>query len=320
MSGIINEWRLLVVDDEPLNLEIITEFLDDPIYRLDLALDAEQALEKLEAPGNAYDLIVLDRLLPGISGIDLLTRIKAAPRFRRIPVIMQTAASSPQQMREGIEAGADYYLTKPYQPKALLAIIRAALADSELQRANDSALAQKQQQLEALRLMTQAEFHFATLADIHDLAALLSALCPEPEAALIGLSELLLNAVEHGNLGISYGEKSRLQIDGGWAEEVARRLALPECRGRVATVGFVRDAGEIRFSIADQGSGFDWREFLEINPKRAFDPNGRGIAMARRVSFSKLEYRGCGNQVLATVSLPPVDQEAIHPAPIQATR
>lgn len=304
--------RFLVVDDEPLNLEIIAEFLDNPLYELDLVLNAEQAMAKLDMPDAEYAIIILDRMMPGINGIELLHNIKAEQRFQRVPVIMQTAASTPEQVREGIEAGAYYYLTKPYEPKVLLAIIRAALADVERQMEHASAAERMQQQSEALRLLTHAEFHFATLDEVHNLAALLSNLCPEPDTVIMGLTELLVNAIEHGNLGLSYAEKSRLSFEGGWEEEVTRRQSLPEYRERVATAGFVRVDGEIRFTISDQGNGFAWQDYLEIDPKRAFDPNGRGIAMAKQISFNRLEYQGRGNKVLATVSIPQPGQVTIH--------
>ncbi|MBI3522921.1 MAG: response regulator [Betaproteobacteria bacterium] len=300
----MKKWRLLVVDDEPLNLEIIAEFLDEAHFDLDLTLNAERALEKLEAPDAKYDLIVLDRMMPGMSGIEFLRLIKGERRFQRIPVIMQTAASAPEQVREGIEAGAYYYLTKPYEPKALLAIIRAALADMEDQAKQAVTVEQMQHQSDALRLVSHAEFRFATLAEARALAALLAALCPAPDMAAMGLSELLVNAVEHGNLGISYAEKSHLNREGGWADEIARRLTQPEYQGRFATVCIERDPGKIIFYISDQGAGFDWRNYLEMDPARAFDPNGRGIAMARQISFNSLKYLGCGNKAVATIDLP----------------
>ena len=58
------------------------------------------------------------------------------------------------------------------------------------------------------------------------------------------------------------------------------------------------------FIVRDEGAGFDWQRYLDFAPDRAFDPNGRGIAMARRMSFAQLEYRGCGNEVVAIVAVP----------------
>jgi CheY-like chemotaxis protein/anti-sigma regulatory factor (Ser/Thr protein kinase) len=300
----VSKWRLLVVDDEPLNLEIIAEFLEGPDYGLDMVQNPLRALEKLEAPDSKYDLIVLDRMMPGMNGIELLRRIKTDERFRHVPVIMQTAASSPEQIREGIEAGAYYYLTKPYEPQALLAIVHAALDEVEERSKRISAEAEYESRTAALRLLTRAEFEFSSLDEAQRLADLLASLCPVPATAVIGLAELLVNAVEHGNLGISYADKSRLRLDDGWEAEVARRLESPEYRGRVATVCMERDGSEIRFTIADRGNGFSWQKYLEMDPARAFDPNGRGIALARQISFSSIEYRGCGNVVLARLPIP----------------
>ena len=295
----MSRWHLLAVDDEPLNLEIIREYLDDPRMDLDLAPNAERAWQRLEAAAAPYDLVILDRMMPGMNGIELLRRMKADARFRRIPVIMQTAAASPEQVREGVEAGAYYYLVKPYEPAALLAIVRAALADVEEQAA---AAQHTVKQTAALRLMACAEFRIATLDDANRLAGLLAALCPAPVTAAMGLAELMINAIEHGNLGISYAEKSRLKREDAWEAEIVRRLALPENCGKAARVAMARTATEIVFTIRDEGQGFDWRRYLDFDPARAFDPNGRGIAMARKISFSRIEYRGCGNEVVAAVA------------------
>ena len=300
----MRNWHMLVVDDEPLNLEIIAEYLDEPGYVLDLVEDPMRALEKLEAPDSHYDLVILDRMMPGMNGIELLRRIRADGRFRHIPVIMQTAASAPEQIREGIEAGAYYYLTKPYAQQVLLAIVRAALDDVQERTAKLDEDEQNRSRKDALRLLTSAEFRFSTLDEARHLVDLLASMCPDPSAAAMGLTELLVNAVEHGNLGISYAEKSLLRLEDGWEAEVARRLALPEFAGREASARIERDAGEIRFTIADQGAGFSWQKYLEMDPARAFDPNGRGIAMARQISFSSIEYQGCGNVVVARVAIP----------------
>jgi hypothetical protein len=66
-------------------------------------------------------------------------------------------------------------------------------------------------------------------------------------------------------------------------------------------VRFERGDGEIRFTIKDRGDGFEWQRYFDIDPARAFDTHGRGILMARHFSFHSLEYRGCGNEVVATV-------------------
>jgi len=300
----MRKWNVLVVDDEPLNLEIIAEYLDEPGYSLDLVENPLNALEKLEAPGSQYDLVILDRMMPGMNGIELLRLIRADGRFRHIPVVMQTAASSPEQIREGIEAGAYYYLTKPYARQVLLAIVHAALDDADERSRKLGEDEQARSRKDALRLLRRADFSYSSLREARQLVDLLSSICPDPSAAALGLSELLVNAVEHGNLGITYAEKSRLRLEDGWEAEVARRLDLPEYHGRVATVAVEREAEAIRFTIVDQGKGFAWQNYLEMDPARAFDPNGRGIAMARQITFSSIDYEGCGNIVVAKVAIP----------------
>lgn len=296
----MKSYRILVVEDEAVNRAVIAECLDDPAYRLDMATDGEEAWEKLESSIAPYHLVILDRWMPRLDGIALLRRLKATPRYADLPVIMQTAASSLEQVAEGIAAGAYYYLTKPYLPESLLAIVHAALADIE---ARQEAARRVRAETDAFKLAVNAEFRFRTVSEACGLAALLAHLCPDPEVAALGLTELMTNAVEHGNLGISYEEKSRLCREDRWQQEVERRAGLAEYRDRTATVAAERRNDAIRFVIADQGEGFEWRRYLQLDAERAFAPNGRGILMARMVTFDELEYRGQGNQVEAVIYL-----------------
>ena len=290
--------RILVVDDEIINLQIIQEYLEDTGHDLEMAMRAEDAWDRLVAAPRPHDLVILDRMMPGMNGIELLKRMKADARFAAIPVVMQTAATAPDQVREGIEAGAYYYLAKPYEPETLLAIVRAALVDLDVrEHARQEATAH----VRAMELLDNAEFRFRALDEVGPLIQVLASLCAEPQTVASGLNELLVNAVEHGNLGISYDEKKRLRMADTWEAEVARRLALPEYRDRQVRVRVTRLPDHLEFTVSDAGAGFDWRRYLDIDPERATDPNGRGIAMARMLSFASLCYSGNGNTVTATV-------------------
>lgn len=297
----MSENHVLVVDDEAINLMLIEDFLEQENLRLEMFSDPLIAWQRMAEAGSDFSLVVLDRMMPGMDGMEFLRRIKHDGRFADVPVIMQTAASAPEQVRDGLEAGAYYYLTKPYAPEALISIVRAALED---RRARASLRSHAARLEEAQKLMLGAEYGFSTLEEISCLVPVLAAFCPDPDRVAPGLSDLMVNAVEHGNLGISYREKSLLKWDGDWEAEIRRRLVLPQFIGRRATVQVSREAGAISFRITDQGDGFDWQKFLEFDPERAFDPNGRGIAMARLTSFSSLEYEGRGNVVTASIALP----------------
>ena len=296
----MNKERVLVVDDEQLNLFIIEEFLAQEDIELEMHSNPLEAWASLSAPDSDFSLIELDRMMPELDGMELLRRMKREARFADIPVIMQTAASSPDQVREGLEAGAYYYLTKPYEPEALISIVRAALED----RRGRSQLRSRAARLEEAQALIQSvEYRFVTLDDISSLVSVLAGMCPVPDVVAPGLSDLMVNAVEHGNLGVTYQEKSLLKWEGDWEAEIKRRLALPQFAGRFAMLRAERSATAVTFTITDQGEGFEWQKFLTFDPDRAFDPNGRGIAMARMMSFAALEYQGRGNVVVAQVNL-----------------
>jgi CheY-like chemotaxis protein len=289
--------RLLVVDDEPFNLEIISEYFDGLGFDIDTAENGEEAWALLNEKGP-YSAIILDRMMPVLDGMGLLKRVKSDERLQSLPVIMQTAAGTPDQVQEGLSAGAYYYLVKPFERESLLTIVRGALADNEAREALQQKLAEHGS---TLQLMTSAEFSLRTVEEAGALAALLAQASPKPESAVLGLSELLVNAVEHGNLGISYREKSALRHEDRWAEEVVRRLALTENAAKRVRAVLARDEAGVSIRICDEAEGFDWREYLEFSPERAFDPNGRGIALAKMTSFDSLEYSGCGNTVVVTI-------------------
>ena len=102
-----NKINILAVDDEELNLDIIHEYLDGINCNYITANDGVEALEVLEN-GAKIDVIVLDRMMPNMNGMEFLNRIKSSDEYRGIPVIMQTAATSSHQIAEGIGSGVFY--------------------------------------------------------------------------------------------------------------------------------------------------------------------------------------------------------------------
>ncbi|MBK7059526.1 MAG: phosphate regulon transcriptional regulator PhoB [Rubrivivax sp.] len=117
--------RILVVEDEPAIAELIAINLRHAGHEVSLATSAEQAQH---AVGVALpDLLLLDWMLPGESGLNLARRWRADARTRELPIIMLTARAQEGDMIMGLDAGADDYLSKPFSPKELLARIRAVL-------------------------------------------------------------------------------------------------------------------------------------------------------------------------------------------------
>jgi len=117
--------RVLVVEDESAIAELIAINLRHAGYGVTIASDADQA--QIEVDGILPDLVVLDWMLPGQSGLVLAKRWRTQARTRELPIIMLTARAEEGDMISGLDAGADDYLTKPFSTNELLARIRAVL-------------------------------------------------------------------------------------------------------------------------------------------------------------------------------------------------
>lgn len=154
-----------------------------------------------------------------------------------------------------------------------------------------------------MQLLRQGRFELQTLSEAKHLAELLAYAFPDPARAQLGITELLVNGVEHGNLGISYDEKTRLLEQGALDEELARRLALPDYAHRRVRVATERTGTELTLAIVDDGQGFDWKQHLDLADNLSGASHGRGIAMSRLISFDHLEYRDRGNHVVVTTYL-----------------
>jgi sigma-B regulation protein RsbU (phosphoserine phosphatase) len=290
----------LVVEDDQGSRDLVEHLLVDEGYVVESTSDAEAALHLLATGAQRFHVALLDWMLPGMSGLDLLRQMKAAPALEPIPVIFLTARTDREALMAAVAAGAAYFVPKPLDRELLKTMVATAAADySRLQVLRET----EQRGKTAAGTLVEGHFRLRTLAEATALAALLSKACPVPERTVSGLGELLINAVEHGNLGITYEEKSELLATRTWTEEVARRLGAPEHRDKWAEVHFVRTPGQIVVTISDRGAGFDWQRFLTISPDRIFHAHGRGIAMANLMSFDRLEYVAPGNRVIATVEL-----------------
>lgn len=290
----MSKQTLLIVDDEELNLEILKEYLESEGYDTLAAMDGQDAWEKLEAHPDVA-VILLDRMMPRMDGLQFMAKIGRTKHFSHIPVIMQTAATSSQEILEGLRAGVFYYLTKPFQRDVIVNVVKAALENS---RSQLSIMHEEHLPAESgLEQITRCELSFRTMEEAERACQFAARLFPDPARVLIGLSELAYNAVEHGNLGISYEEKNQLILEGRLKSEITARLTRPAYRTRTAHLVVERTPEGTRATIRDMGNGFDHVPFLDINPLKVTKLNGRGIAIARMMSFDTMEYNAAGNEV-----------------------
>ena len=119
------EPHLLVVDDDERLRELLRRYLSENGFRVTVAAGAPEARANLA--GFAFDLIVLDVMMPGESGLDLTGALRSDERIPRIPVLLLTAMSEPEDRVNGLEQGADDYLANPFEPRELVLRIRNIL-------------------------------------------------------------------------------------------------------------------------------------------------------------------------------------------------
>jgi DNA-binding response OmpR family regulator len=118
--------RILVVDDDVAVQKLVVTLLERAEMEPISALNAAQAAQILREP-PLPDLMVLDLMLPDVSGIDMLRQMRQRSTFQDLPVIILSALADPDQIREGLKAGADRYLTKPYLANNLIDTITEVL-------------------------------------------------------------------------------------------------------------------------------------------------------------------------------------------------
>ncbi len=148
----VDQPTVLVVEDELAQREVLSYNLEAEGFRVVKAADGDEALLQVEE--QAPDVIVLDWMLPGVSGIEVCRRIKMRSELRRIPVIMLSARSEEVDRVRGLETGADDYVVKPYSVIELMARVR-----SQLRRARPSTVGER---LEFDDIVLDSETHRVT--------------------------------------------------------------------------------------------------------------------------------------------------------------
>jgi DNA-binding response OmpR family regulator len=289
---------ILAVDDDRTMLMTLDAKLSKLGYRVITAVDGKTACEAIKKHHSKIDAILLDRMMPDVDGLKVVQWLKKQKDLSKPPIIMQTGSDKPEQIKEGLDAGVFYYLTKPLQGEVLKSVVSSAVRESRQKRALNIELSRHRA---SFRLMDSAVFHLKTLKEAEDSACFIANCFPDSEAMLPAIAELIINSVEHGNLDVTYEEKTKLVANGTWRTELDKRSQLPEYKDKIVEIFFKHEGDSYTIKISDQGKGFPWPKYINVDPARALDNHGRGIARANMI-FTKLQYNKEGNQVLATLN------------------
>jgi len=149
--------KILIVDDEPFNLDLLEQELMEHDYLIERASDGVEALEKTES--FQPDVILLDYMMPKLNGLEVVRQIRRQEKHKGIPVILLTAKATQEDKIAGLDAGADDYVTKPFDSFELLARVRAMLRIKEMHDAleqwNRTLTDKVQQQVDEIHRMSR---------------------------------------------------------------------------------------------------------------------------------------------------------------------
>ncbi|MFM8454854.1 MAG: ATP-binding protein [Gammaproteobacteria bacterium] len=260
--------------------------------------EAQRAIRALLDAYGEYGCILLGH---ESADFEMIHRLQAIVKLRIMPLIMFINAKDTQAVSTAIEAGVRYCIDPKQDIELSINMLLSAFSDFKRYLGYQHHLLNSNEQVAFF--IQQASFKFRSLKEAKLLANFMAQLCPNQKLSVIGITELFINAIEHGNLAIDYGEKSKIKEECDWVEEIEKRLNLPENLNKFVLVNFDRDSEYLRLRIEDQGNGFDWKQYESIQPQRLLDKHGRGIAMAKSLSFHELSFSGKGNIAHCTIKL-----------------
>ena len=318
--------RILIVDDEPLNVDYLEQELENLGFRTDTAASGLEALERVAAAPP--DLVLLDVMMPGMDGISALRVLKADPETRLIPVVLMTALNSVEDRVRGIEAGADDFLSKPVDERELLARIRTALSVKRAIDATVDELASTSAHLERYGKQTR---------DVAVLAVEWRLRAPGvPEEAVVFVGRRHREVVEARIRGLGgtpvEGDESALIAVFEGADPRSRAIAAVETalavlaeRGPDAQAGLMASLAvsvgpaEVGSTRVQQGGEARWVYGAEGEPveraaELAREAHEEGVLVAGAAAAAvgerfRLEPKGDGSyRVLASDAPPPPDR------------
>ena len=284
--------RAVIVDDEAGIRELLSRIVKHESLRPDSYADSRTAFAALQECPDDVVLVIIEVRMPGLSGLEFMRR--ASADFPGIPFIITSNRGSKKEIVQALKQGVFDYFEKPFPVKEISAAIRKAGLQADVAF----------KAIQAYRNLVEKKLIFVLGNDVVQVPPLVGSLieevklsCRIPPSQLpgmrMGLHELLVNAIEHGNLELDSELKSRQD----YFEVLKKRAAEPRFRTRRVTVEVLITADSFSCTIKDQGPGFDWRELPNPGaPENLFKPHGRGVVMGIKF-FDEFSYNKSGNQV-----------------------
>ncbi|MGA2976745.1 MAG: response regulator [Spirochaetia bacterium] len=283
--------RVLVVDDQQALRTLLSRLLEregfDPLQ----AEDGEQAVELFKSESPL--VVVSDIMMPKKDGLALLMEIKRLDR--NAAVILMTGQGNEDVLLRALRGGASNFFKKPFNVRELVEEIRKVV-DFRLEAARSSLFSPLLNEETKSFIIPKADSPYFPI--INQITLQLPCLLPEEDILnlKIGIEEMITNALEHGNLGISFDEKNRAIQEGHLAELIADRARESDAHGRKVYISSRLSTQIFEITIRDEGRGFDWRQLPAVAPENLLAFNGRGIFITK-IYFDEVSYNENGNEV-----------------------
>lgn len=285
--------KILIVEDDLASREYLKNAIEIEGHEYKAAENGREGLEIFSE--FKPDLVLCDIQMPIMDGLELLEAIRG--KKSNSIFIMITAFSTEDYAVKAFHLGANNYIKKPVRQSDLIGLLQKYEAVVK----NRKAVAPK---VPGNLLHREFVLEFPTHTEmvpkvvdylIQETGNLFSS--DEKISIELGLVELFTNSIEHGNLEISFQEKSEALKNGKLERLYEDRLNDPKLASRKIRVQFEMIGSRCTWIIEDEGKGFDWKDIQSnIEEERLFDLNGRGIFICQFL-FDELEYSGRGNQV-----------------------
>ena len=282
---------MLVVDDQEALRTLLARLLEREGFDAVSAEDGEQAIARYRAESPL--VVVSDIMMPKMDGLSLLNEIRRIDR--NATVILMTGQGNEDILLKALRGGATNFFKKPFNVRELIDEIRKVV-EFRLEAARSSLFSPLLVEETKMFVMPRADSPFFPV--INQITLQLPCILP-PEEILnlkIGIEEVITNAVEHGNLGITFEAKSKAIAEGRLVELIAEKGRESDEAGRKIRIISRLTAEMFEISIRDDGRGFDWRNLPAVEPENLLAFNGRGIFLTK-IYFDEVLFNDTGNEV-----------------------
>jgi len=291
--------KILIIDDEKPVRDVLNIALSEEGYESYQAPSGELGFELFKS--SEPDIVLTDVMMPGIDGIEVTKRMKV--QRDDIDVVVMSGFGTEELVVNALRAGASNYIKKPIVFDELFKILDDIIFKRENRKrfeifreiveSEHKDIAIGNDVSRVWGAVNQILFNAQAVADPNSL-----------EGMCIGLYELLINAIEHGNLGITFREKSDALQNNTYRELLESRMKRADSEGMVVRIESDYEPSSITVEIRDQGEGFDLSTLPDLKDAEAILlDHGRGVLLAT-LFYDSVDYSEPGNCVKVSKTFP----------------